>query len=60
MAHHHFAHSCKNRGIHAKNRGVFIALKIQKMSLYPNLHDHTKFSHDCAKPIKIAVEIRCL
>ena len=49
----------KNRGIHAKNRGVFIALKMRKMSLCPNSHDHVKFSHDCAKLIRIAVEILC-
>ena len=59
MVHHHFACSCKNRGIHAKHRGVFITLKMQKMSLCPDSHDHAKISHDCAKLIRIAIEILC-
>ena len=36
MVRHHFARSLKSRGIHAKNKGVFIALKMRKMSLCPN------------------------
>ena len=60
MVHHHFAYSHKNRGIHAKNRRVFIVLKMKKVSLCPNSHDHAKFSHDYAKLIRIAIEILCL
>ena len=39
MSYHRFAHTCKNRGVHAKNRGVFIALKMQRLYLYLSSHD---------------------
>ena len=36
-----------------QNRGVFIALEMCKSSLCPSSHDHAKFSHDCAKLIRV-------
>ena len=60
MAYHHFAHSCKNRNFHSKNREVFIALKMQKLYLCLSSHDHVKFLHDCEKLIGKAIGIRCL
>ena len=42
----------KQGSLHAKNRGVFIALEMCKTSLCPSSHDHAKFSHECAKMIR--------
>ena len=64
MAQHQCACSCQNRGVFmpktgessCQNRGVFIALEMCKMSICPSSHDHVKFSHDCAKLIKIAAK----
>ena len=68
IAHHQFASSCQNKGVlmpkqgslHAKigesscqNKGVFIALEMCQTSLCPSSHDHAKFSHECAKLIRI-------
>ena len=50
----------QKQGNHVKNKGVFIALEICKMSLCPSSHDHAKFSHDYVKLIRIIVKILTL